>query len=469
MNHEVMVGTLPTPLAQIARRVRTISDDQSADYFLTVSYLAEAAIKLIAIAMQAALTEGNRDHAYRFAHSLIRADGLGDWERVIREATSSPASGFFHPDMSPLLSWATQKRHDEQWYLDAAAAVAGICDEIGCPTPIPDRKPKVLHLITALVEIRNKTKAHGAIGPVFFATANLDYAAAVEALITHCPLFSEWNWLYLYRRADRKHGVSLRSVAPKGISASELEDISVDIPGGYFWPANSTRPYPCFQLIFADQECREFWLPNGGYRDPGPSAEFIDYGSGKTSRKEVPHLARAPVPLPKSETHGAEKLDVQSNLFGNLPSIPRGYVRRRGLEEALEARLRDSNHHIITLHGRGGIGKTSLAIRVCHKLAADENPPFDAIIWFSARDLELKPTGPSPVRPAVINLEDVAETYGHLFGDSGAIEMFGSALQGEIDALRRLFVLDNFETMTGTRELHEFLDMHTHLPNKVLI
>src|SRR5207302_1995190 len=32
-----------------------------------------------------------------------------------------------------------------------------------------------------------------------------------------------------------------------------------------------------------------------------------------------------------------------------------------------------------------------------------------------------------------------------------------------------LFIFDNFETMTDVRELHQFLDTYTHLPNKVLM
>ena len=42
--------------------------------------------------------------------------------------------------------------------------------------------------------------------------------------------------------------------------------------------------------------------------------------------------------------------------------------KRRSLEFELTARLLDENHPIITLHGGGGMGKTFLALCVCHQL-----------------------------------------------------------------------------------------------------
>lgn len=472
MSEPLVYEALPTPLAQAARRVNAVPDPSSGDFFLMTSYMAEAAVKLIAVALHAALKEGNRDLAYRMAHNLVRADGLGDWEQAVWEATTSPASGFFHPDLYPVLEWLTKRRHgvDEKWFEVVNEGVTVICADLGCPNPIPDRKPKVMHLISSLVQIRNKTKAHGAVGPSFFEAANTAYLEAVRGFIDSCPLF-QWNWTYLFRRGETKHGIALTGLGAKGINTREVENVPFDAPGVHYWPAGATRPYDCAHLLFADQECREFWVPNGSYNDAGPRAEFIDYGTGRTRTIEVPHLARPPVPLPKSITHGGENLDVQSNVFGNLPRIPAGYVRRRALEELLETRIRDGNHHIVTLHGRGGIGKTSLALRVCHTLAADAEPPFEAIIWFSARDLELKATGPSPVRPAVVDLADVAETYGGLFDTGREIEDFGRELETAEGSMGvgRLFVFDNFETMRDTRALHEFLDTHTHLPNKALI
>lgn len=212
-------------------------------------------------------------------------------------------------------------------------------------------------------------------------------------------------------------------------------------------------------------------MPNGGYNSNQTTAEFIDYATGATRRIQVPHFDRTPAPLPASETHGMEILDVHVNTFGNLPAVPRSYVERPQLQTELALRLKDKNHPIITLHGRGGIGKTSLALWIAHELAGEPEPVFESIVWFSARDVDLHPSGPKPVRPAVISLSDVSRFYGQLVGSGTKVDDFAGALQVATDPSGRgnLFIFDNFETLADVVELHRFLDTYTHIPNKVLI
>src|SRR4051812_40125928 len=88
----VDTGALPTPLAQVARRVNTVGIESSADSFLMVSYLVEAAIKLLAIGLYAGLRPNAPDAAYRLGYEFIRGDGLGTWEQALRAATSLPVA-----------------------------------------------------------------------------------------------------------------------------------------------------------------------------------------------------------------------------------------------------------------------------------------------------------------------------------------------------------------------------------------
>ena len=121
---------------------------------------------------------------------------------------------------------------------------------------------------------------------------------------------------------------------------------------------------------------------------------------------------------------------VHSNVFGNLPPPLMGYVRREELEASLAERLRDLNHPVITLHGRGGIGKTSLALRGAYELAEESPPVFEHIVWFSARDVDLALHGPRSVRPTVVELDEVARHYGTLFGTSPSVEGFRASPSG---------------------------------------
>jgi hypothetical protein len=463
---------LPTPLAQVARRVNTVGLQASADSFLMVSYLVEASVKLLAIGLHAALRPSANEAAYRIGHELVRGDGLGTWEQAIRSATSLPAASFLPPEMNPVVTWVSQRRGrpEDTWYAEAGAAIRSVCDVLGVESGIPERKPNVLHLLNALVQVRNKTKAHGAVGPEFYQFASAPYMQATTAFLANCPLFQS-HWYYLYRRGDQKKGVQLRGDTPIALRDAEAEQVDFVEPGVYIWPAGGSHPLSASTLIFADAECRDFYLPNGGYNSSKGTAEFVDYATGHTRHTQVPHFARQPAPLPTSETHGMDALEVHTNAFGNLPSVPRGYVERADLQAELELRLRDRNHPIITLHGRGGIGKTSLALWMAHRLTQEADPPFDAIIWFSARDVDLQASGPKPVRPAVISLVEVSRFHGQLMSSGQTVDDFALALQSSSAPRGRgnLFVFDNFETLAEVVELHRFLDTHTHIPNKVLI
>jgi hypothetical protein len=68
---------LPTHIALVNQRLNISGADASAETFLFTSYLAEATIKSIAACLHSGLLLGSPDDAYRIAHTLINADGLG--------------------------------------------------------------------------------------------------------------------------------------------------------------------------------------------------------------------------------------------------------------------------------------------------------------------------------------------------------------------------------------------------------
>jgi len=99
-------------------------------------------------------------------------------------------------------------------------------------------------------------------------------------------------------------------------------------------------------------------------------------------------------------------LEIVGNVFTNMPPRREGYVRRAVLEAELIDVLQDSRHPVVTLQGRGGVGKTSLALTVLHDVALDGE--CFAIVWFSARDIDLLSEGPRVVSADVLATEDVA-------------------------------------------------------------
>ena len=111
--------------------------------------------------------------------------------------------------------------------------------------------------------------------------------------------------------------------------------------------------------------------------------------------------------LPSSESQGHGCLDLVGETFCNLPPPIKGYVRRRSYEQELMDALLNDRHPVVTLTGRGGIGKTSLALYVLDELTSHNR--FDAIIWFSSRDIDLLPEGPKLVKPHMLRANDIAE------------------------------------------------------------
>jgi len=149
------------------------------------------------------------------------------------------------------------------------------------------------------------------------------------------------------------------------------------------------------------------------------------------------------------------------------------YIARPALEEQLHDLLLDDRRHIVTLLGRGGIGKTSLALRTINRVCQHDR--FDAIVWFSARDVDLQTTGPRPVRPHVLSPEDMCKYYAALVVPEKLREkgfnarvFFENQLQKN-DLGPCLFVFDNFETSQTPVEVFSWIDTFLRPPNKALI
>ena len=69
---------------------------------------------------------------------------------------------------------------------------------------------------------------------------------------------------------------------------------------------------------------------------------------------------------------------------------------RRGLKNLLL-----SDHRVITVVGAGGIGKTALAMRVCHDLVDDPSPRFDNVVWVSLKTQFLTADGIKDIKDAI--------------------------------------------------------------------
>jgi hypothetical protein len=226
------------------------------------------------------------------------------------------------------------------------------------------------------------------------------------------------------------------------------------------------------ELLHSDPDTSDFFLPNGAFN--GKTYELHSLVTDSRLTAEAgPYLAVAG-DRPASETGGKRQLDIVGNAFANLPAVPTGYVRRARLETEVREALTNDRHPVVTLVGRGGIGKTSLALATLHEIARTTR--YEVMVWFSARDIDLTIAGPKVVQPRVLTERDIAEEYRSLVdapttGQNGKI----SAVSIMAEHMRHsplgptLFVFDNFETVRNPVDLFQWIDTNIRIPNKAVI
>ena len=255
---------------------------------------------------------------------------------------------------------------------------------------------------------------------------------------------------------------------------SELKTVSAvpgeNYPDGVYLWTDGPR---LVDLIHSDIDASDFFVPNGAFN--GKDYELHSLITDSRRKGDArPYLSVAG-DRPPSETEGEGELYIIGNVFTNLPSSPTGYVKRPNLEKELKDELTNDRHAIVTLVGRGGIGKTSLVLAVLYEIANTER--YDLIIWFSARDIDLTVTGPKVVRPSVLTDRDIAEEYSRLVGNSSknpdknisAVSTMSEHMRELPHGGATLFVFDNFETVSSPVDVFQWIDTNIRLPNKAVI
>ena len=238
--------------------------------------------------------------------------------------------------------------------------------------------------------------------------------------------------------------------------------------GVYLWAGRYRR----VELVYTDLDVSDFFLPNGAFCNGSYELHSLITDS-RLKGDAAPYIA-TPSERPPSETEGKGELDALGKVFTNLPALASNYVRRPHLEEEVHQALMNDRHPIVTLVGRGGIGKTSLALATLREIA--ETDRYEIIVWFSSRDIDLLMSGAKPVRPHLLTDREIAKEYRTLIGESKQgpegktkpITLMAEHLRNS-PLGSTLFVFDNFETVRSPLDLFQWIDMNIRLPNKAVI
>lgn len=426
----------------------------------------EALLKTTVLGVIASLANDPERHRYRLEHKILKADGLGPWSMALDDALMGPASQFLLTDFGMEKAELTDLKSAGAWQYEAVTSLKECLDALGIdaeaiPTQAPMQRWFVLFAI-----LRNKTRGHGATMPGKVRTAAQCLQRSIHLFHDNHSLFKR-PWAYLYRNLSGKYRVT-----PITQRAEVFEHLKratdKSYPDGVYLFAGMPRLVP---FLESDADLSDFFFPNGSFGKR--IYECLSYATDNKKEGNGSEHLTPPGALPQSETQGLGELEQLGNCFSNAPHLPDDYISRPALEAEIRKLAENDRHPVVTLLGRGGMGKTSVALKVLTQVA--EGSRFGVLIWFSARDVDLQFTGPKQVKPHVLSPEEVSRLYVGLV-DPDRIkeagfrcrEYFESQLH-KSDVGPSLFVFDNFETTQNPEELFAWIDSHVRLPNKVLI
>ena len=454
-------------IEQVMKRTGSAKDDSDFTYFFSLLLAAEAVAKIAVIGIVASIGDDKNRNRYRLEHKLVRADGLGEWGRVLEDAVSGLASQFLLVDARVEQAELTKLCKAGDWQHDATSALKKALDSLAIEAEEVPVKSDMKRWFRLFATLRNKTRAHGATQPEKARSAAELLEKSLKLFIDNFNMFRR-PWAHLYRNLNGKYRVSAITQNVECFSFLKKPQDVHYANGLYLYMGGPRR----INIMHTDPELKDFFFANGGLS--GKKYELLSYYSDDKLDGDGSLFLTPPGVLPVSETEGLGELIPQYNCLSNAPDMIDGYIDRGELQHELFELLTDDKRPIVTLLGRGGIGKTSLALRVLQDVYKQTR--FDTVVWLSARDVDLQLTGPKAVRPSVFAPEEMARLYAKLVLSAETVTSktfnptaFFEQQLGRSESGACLFVFDNFETTQNPIEVFNWIDTFIRLPNKALI
>lgn len=466
------IGKTETALSHLAiesvlTRANLAASDSDFTYFFDLLLVAEAITKITTLAVIAAIADDKDRTRYRLEHAIVRADGLGDWCRALEDALTGSAAQYLVADAYPAQAELTRSSSSGSWQYSSLEELKSVLRHLKIEAEDLPVKSDMKRWFRLFSTLRNKTRGHGATksGDVGIAAQHLKNS--IDLLYTNCSFFSR-PWVYLHRNLSGKYRVS--QIAGNGDSVEYLKkETSHVFENGVYIIWDAPRRV---SLLRTNAELDDFYFANGNFS--AKRFEFISYRTDDKIEGNSQEFSAPPGTLPKSETHGSGELLVRNKCLSNAPDLISDYISRPKLEDELKGLLLDDKRPIVTLRGKGGIGKTSLALRVLESIYDTDR--YMTVVWLSARDVDLDLTGPKPVRPNVVSPDEISKLYAGLVlakevtaDKNFHARSFFEGQLSECECEPTLFVFDNFETTQNPAEMFAWIDTYIRLPNKILI
>ena len=428
-------------------------------------------MKLV-VATMVATIQNDRDRSrYSVLYRLVRADGIGTWVEVLDTVLLGLPSKCLQPAARAAQKQLTQKYRSD-WPIEAFDLLNQAMEELGIATTTR-RKASIRDWLRSFTTLRNKTRGHGAPKAGQCSAACPSLQRSISLLAENLLVF-KMPWAFLHQNLSGKYRVTRLGGDSSTFRALGGTPNLVNVADGVYIAPDGLDTLAHVDLVESDADATDFLIANGQFTDDHyETLSYVSNERGRTSSK--PYLI-PPTELPPSHTEGLHELGTIGESWTNLPQAPAAYITRPELQKRLREQLLLTRHEIVTLTGPGGIGKTTLALRVLHDLLDEATARFSVVIWFSARDIDLLASGPKPVRPHTVTLGDFASQIVGLIrspdvrlDQRARIEALSESLEQGILGETTLFVFDNFETVDKSAEVFKWLDTYIRPPNKVLI
>jgi hypothetical protein len=348
-------------LEQVLQRTESAKSESDFTYYFMSLHAAEALAKTIVLGVIAAITDDNDRNRYRLEHQIVRSDGMGDWAKVVEDALIGPASQFLLTEARKEQAELTKVCKPGEWQYDATVALKEALQALDIEAEEVPAKSNMLRWFRLLATLRNKGRAHGAPPPEKAARASLHLHESINLIYRNFSLFDR-PWAHLHRNLSGKYRVSPITDDQGAFDIFKKKQDRALANGVYIF-LQDPRP---INLLHTDAELQDFFFPNGCLS--GKKFELLSYYTNDKMDGDVSAYSTPPGLLPPSETEGHGELLPKGNCFSNAPDVVRDYVSRPALELELQKLFLDDRRPIVTLVGRGGIGKTSLALKVIDDL-----------------------------------------------------------------------------------------------------
>ncbi|MGH6895807.1 MAG: hypothetical protein ACRD1R_07265 [Acidobacteriota bacterium] len=303
------------PLTRMWARAEQDKEESDYAYATSLLYLGEMQAKLITAGMLAAIRDDKDRHRYGHAHTLVRADGIGDWASFLDKILTGPSAQFLNETARQEQRQLTQKCGPNTWQYEATKYLHECCSYITSDLePLPPRVSitRSLHLFTHL---RNKTRGHGAPNHQLLRNLCQPLSAGLRVLSANFSLFQR-EWVYLHRNLSGKYRVTRLSDTAQSFEYLKRCTTETMPDGVYIY-----FDQPCHvELVHSDVDFVDFFLANGNFTER--RHEYLSYITGGTIYRDSSPYLTPPGTLPPSETEGGNALEA----LGNLPNQHSSYA-----------------------------------------------------------------------------------------------------------------------------------------------